>query len=585
MEKSITTLEKSKVSVKGAIWSLNEVPEKEILFIKQKFGLSSIVASVLYNRVETEDDISAFLDPKLRNTLPDPFSLLGVAQAVERILEAIKKNEKIVIYGDYDVDGATSSALIKNYLRNIGKEVSIYIPDRITEGYGPNSTAFTKLREEGYTLCITVDCGILAHKEIESANSIGLDIIVVDHHISTDVIPPAVAVINPNRIDQPHIRHTENLAAVGVSFLLIIGLNATLRATGFFDGIRDEPNLINYLDLVALGTVCDIVKLTGINRALVKQGLKVIDQKKNLGLSILIHELEIYTKLDVYHLGYIIGPHINAGGRISKSSLGSTLLSTNDVSEATEIARILRALNLRRKEIEKTALQEAITQIENTNRKVIMVASKNWHQGIIGIVASRIKDRYHLPTIIVSIDNNIGKASARSIKNANIGTAVIAAKEKGLIIEGGGHRMAAGFSCEIGKIPEIQQFFEEHFKNIDIQETVHVDGELYVDTITYDLYEELKVLAPCGPGNPEPRFVLTSVRVVTSKIIGEDGHIACTLRDIRTYKTIRGIAFHPNSKLTEAILNCEATRFLVKVKLENWQSVSKPQVIIEDAWI
>ncbi|ABD45889.1 single-stranded-DNA-specific exonuclease RecJ [Neorickettsia sennetsu] len=569
-------------SIKGSVWIHNYVPPKELLFLRQKFGLSLTVASVLYNRVGADDDIATFLDPKLKHTLPDPFSLLGMKEGIERILRAISEDEKIVIYGDYDVDGATSSALLKNYFREIGKKVDIYIPDRITEGYGPNKVAFTQLKKEGYTLCITVDCGILAHAEIEAANTIGLDIIVVDHHISTDVIPPATAVINPNRIDQPNVINTEHLAAVGVSFLLLIGLNVVLRAKGFFDN-KKEPNLINYLDLVALGTVCDVVRLTGINRAFVKQGLKVIDQRKNLGLSILTKELKLFSTLEAYHLGYVIGPHINAGGRISQSSLGSRLLSTQNPAEAEEIATTLCVLNLKRKEIERAALQEVITQVEKTSKKVILAASANWHQGIIGIVASRIKDRYHLPTIILSIDGNIAKASARSIRDANIGMAVIAAKESGLIIEGGGHKMAAGFSCETRKIPAIRDFFEEYFKDVNTQETIHIDSELYIDTITSDLCDDLKILAPHGAGNPEPKFVLKDVRVVTSKIIGEDGHIACTLRDVRTHTVIRGIAFRADPILKEAILNCEVTNFLVKIKADSLGYSNKPQVIIEDA--
>ncbi|WP_448605738.1 single-stranded-DNA-specific exonuclease RecJ [Neorickettsia risticii] len=569
-------------SIKGSVWIHNHVPSKELLFLRQKFGLSLTVASVLYNRVGADDDIATFLNPKLKHTLPDPFSLLGMKEGIERILRAISEDEKIVIYGDYDVDGATSSALLKNYFREIGKKVDIYIPDRITEGYGPNKAAFMQLKKEGYTLCITVDCGILAHAEIEVANTIGLDIIVVDHHISADVIPPATAVINPNRIDQPNVAYTEHLAAVGVSFLLLIGLNVVLRAKGFFDN-KKEPNLINYLDLVALGTVCDVVRLTGINRAFVKQGLKVIDQRKNLGLSILTKELKLFSTLEAYHLGYVIGPHINAGGRISQSSLGSRLLSTQNPAEAEEIATTLCVLNLKRKEIERAALQGVITQVEKTSKKIILAASANWHQGIIGIVASRIKDLYHLPTIILSIDGNIAKASARSIKGANIGMAVIAAKESGLIIEGGGHKMAAGFSCETEKIPAIREFFEEYFKEVDTQESIHIDSELYIDTITSDLCDDLKILAPHGSGNPEPKFVLKDVRVVTSRVIGEDGHIACTLRDVRTHTVIRGIAFRADPILKEAILNCEVTNFLVKIKADNLGYSNKPQVIIEDA--
>jgi single-stranded-DNA-specific exonuclease len=572
-----------KKSVSNAKWVKQDISKKDLLFIQQKYGVCEIVAAALCKRVDNLDCLQDFLSPKLKNLLPDPFLLLDMKAATQRIKAAIQSGEKIVIYGDYDVDGATSSALFKNYFAQIGVQVDIYIPDRILEGYGPNKQAFLNLAQSGYTLCITVDCGIVAHAEIEFAQQNGLDVIVVDHHISTDKMPSAVAVVNPNRIDQSQILHTESLAAVGVSFLVLIALNVVLRYSGFFqENAIKEPNLIQFLDVVALGTVCDIVKLTGINRAFVFQGLKVIKKNKNLGLATLIAELGIFDEISAYHLGYIIGPHINAGGRISKSSLGSQLLCTKCSQEAKKIAHQLIALNIKRKEIEDQALGQALLQVESVEDKFVMVSSDQWHQGIIGIVASRLKDHFYLPTFVISCGQSVAKASARSIKGTNLGAVVIIAKSEKIIIEGGGHKMAAGFSVENAKLLELRQFFKKQFANINTERIIEFDAQIKLWEITQTLCSQLEVLEPHGVGNPEPKFVISDFSIAYSRVI-KDQHVSCVLVDNATGAKKNAIAFRAmQSGLGKILIDGVAKKILAKIKLNHWNGRQDVQIIIDD---
>lgn len=580
----------TQTTVCGAKLSLLTIDYKTRLFFEQKFGLSAILASVLYNRKYNESSIENFLSPRIKNSLPDPFLLLGMKEAIARIIYAIDNQEKIVVYGDYDVDGATSSALLKNYFKELGVIVDIYIPDRIEEGYGPNSQAFLKLKQASYSLCITVDCGIVAFNEIKFAKENGLDIIIIDHHISAETLPEAVAIVNPNRIDQEYISGTENLAAVSVSFLVIIALTKQLKENNFFQG-QLIPDLMEFLDLVALGTVCDIVKLTEINRALVATGLKIIKKKKNLGLRALIEQLGIKGELTAYTLGYIIGPHINAGGRISKSSLGSRLLSSNDEEEALEIALQLKVLNIKRKEIEKAAFEEALQQVICVKQKFVMVQSSNWHPGVIGIVASRLKEHFHLPTIVISSaqsSSNIGKASCRSIAGTNLGAAVLEAKIAGLIIEGGGHKMAAGFSVELNKIKDLTLFFKEKFLPINTERTIKIDDEITLAAITIEFCQELEKLQPFGMGNSEPIFLLKNIKIINPSIIKEE-HISCLIYDSLTNKSMRAVAFKAaNNSLGQHLINPygtnkSITKLIIKVKPGYWQGRLKAEIIIEDA--
>ncbi|OEY86531.1 single-stranded-DNA-specific exonuclease RecJ [Wolbachia pipientis] len=566
-------------SITNTLWQLQDANSRQVLALVQKFELPEIVARILVTRGINVENASDFLYPLIKSLLPDPFSLLDMDKAVDRIILAITNNEKIAIFGDYDVDGATSAALIHRYLKEIGINSTIYIPDRIDEGYGLNTAALLKLKKQEVGLCISVDCGTIAYQPIDDAKSFGLDIIVVDHHISMESLPNAVAVINPNRFDEnfPY----NNLAAVGVSFLLIVAFNKILREKGFFIS-KKEPNLFDLLDLVALGTVCDVMQITGLNRALVSQGLKVMSARKNVGLRILFDNLRILEKPSVAHLGFSIGPCINAGGRVGEASLGARLLSTCNEEEAYQIALKLINFNNARKVLENEALSEALLQVEQSvtlNTKFIMV-SGNWHQGIIGIIASRLKEQSHLPTIVISLNNGIGKASCRSVPGIDIGAAVLSAKFMDLIIEGGGHSMAAGFSIKDHKIRDLHDFFAERFADFVKEKMIKVDGIITVKSVNLSLWNQLRRLEPFGVGHPEPRFIIQGVRIINPEIIGTN-HIKCLITDGNT--TARAIAFRSvNTKLSSAIMQSGVKTILGRISVNYWNGREFVQFVIED---
>lgn len=571
--------ELEKRSVTNALWKLQEANQREVLTLTQRFELPEILARILVTRDINIENASDFLYPLIRSLLPDPFHLLDMDKAVFRIIKAINNNENIAIFGDYDVDGATSSALINRYLAAIGTPSIIYIPDRIDEGYGLNTDALLQLKKSGIDLCISVDCGTLAYQPIDDAKSFGLDIIVVDHHLGTEKLPNAVAIVNPNRLDESSSYN--NLAAVGVSFLLVVALNKSLREQGFFAN-KKEPDLFDLLDLVALGTVCDIMQITGLNRAFVAQGLKVMSARKNIGLRVLFDALGILEKPSVSRLGFGIGPCINAGGRIGEASLGARLLSTNDEEEAHLIALKLIDLNNARKVLENEALVEATGKAEMSAKlgaSFIMV-SGNWHQGIIGIIASRLKDQFHLPTIVISLNNGVGKASCRSISGIDIGAAVLSAKFVNLIIEGGGHNMAAGFSIAEDKINDLHDFFAERFSNSINEKTLKADGIVTVKAINLSLWNQLQRLEPFGAGNPEPRFIIQGAKIRKPEVIGTD-HIKCFIADDNVM--VRAIAFRSvNTELGSAIMSGNIKAILGKISMNYWNGNEFIQFLIED---
>ncbi|WCR58103.1 single-stranded-DNA-specific exonuclease RecJ [Wolbachia endosymbiont of Ctenocephalides felis wCfeJ] len=572
-------LDIEKRSITNALWKLQEADQREVLTLTQRFELPEILARALVNRGVNVESAGSFLYPLIRSLLPDPFHLLDMDKAVCRIIRAISNNENIAIFGDYDVDGATSSALINRYLRMIGVHSIIYIPDRVDEGYGLNVDALLQLKKKGIDLCISVDCGTLAYQPIEEAKGFGLDIIVIDHHLGTEKLPSAVAVVNPNRLDEssPYI----SLAAVGVSFLLVVALNKSLREQGFFTN-RKEPDLFNLLDLVALGTVCDVMQITGLNRAFVSQGLKVMSARKNVGLRVLSDALGILEKPSVSRLGFNIGPCINSGGRIGEASLGARLLSTDNEEEAYSIALKLIDLNNARKMLENEAFLEAATQVKKSTQsgaKFIMV-SGNWHQGIIGIIASRLKEQFHLPTIVISLSNGIGKASCRSIPGVDIGAAVLSAKLTNLITEGGGHSMAAGFSVEENKINHLYDFFTERFTNSTNDKALKADGMVTVKAINLSLWNQLQRLEPFGVGNPEPRFIIRGAKIRKPEIVGVD-HIKCIIAD--NDAMVRAIAFRSaNTHLGSAIMQGNIEAILGKISMNYWNGNEFVQFLIED---
>ena len=516
------------------------------------------------------------------------------------MVKAIRDKKKITIFADYDVDGATSAASLKRFFDEIGVDTSIYIPDRILEGYGPNSQALLTLKKAGTDLVITLDCGTVAFKPLEDAAAANLDVIVIDHHLGVLEKPQSIAVINPNLLDEkfPH----KNLCAAGVTFLFIVAINKKLREENFY-AQKKEPNLLNLLDLVALGTVCDVMSLTGLNRAFVAAGLKILKQRKNLGLREICDLAGLNEEPNAYHLGFIIGPRINAGGRVGKSNLGATILSSDDEEQAKTIAQQLESLNKQRKEIEAQVLEEAIKSLESgvggfsKNDPIIFAVSKNWHQGVIGIVASRLKDLYNKPVAVIALDEEKGKASCRSINGIDFGAEILKARLNGLLIEGGGHAMAGGFSVKPEKIADLHKFFCENLgekvAEISAQKNAYYDIALDLNQINIELLKELAKLEPFGVGNMRPKFLLRDVVKVKANLIGQTAeHISC----IFSAKTVVGfqgqiqaIAFRSNNTaLGEVLLNQKFNKplnLIGTLNINSWMGVEKVQMIIEDVLI
>ena len=513
---------------------------------------------------------------------------------VERIIKSINENEKIVIFGDYDVDGATSSALLARYFNSIKCNFDIYIPDRIKEGYGPNLDAFKKLHARGASLVITVDCGTTAFQPINFASEIGLDTIIVDHHIAEMNLPNAVAVINPNRLDD-QITHKQ-LAAVGVAFLLLVAVNRKLRENGFFSQGQNiiEPNLLELLDIVALGTVADMVPLTGSNRALVIQGLKVMARRKNIGLTALADISGIDEKPNTYHLGFLLGPRVNAGGRVGESYLGAELLSTSSKDRAREIAKQLNEYNSERKEIEEAVFQEAKSLVEkkmgdNAYRSVVFVSGKGWHKGVIGIIASRLKEHYNLPTCVLTETEGVATGSGRSISGVDLGSCIIAARQSGIIAHGGGHAMAAGFSLVADQLDVFENFLSERIRKQILEEnivpTLRVDGLMSIAGATMNLVEFLHLMSPFGTGNPEPRLVFSGVRIAKSNVVGND-LVRCFLSSVDSENWLQAIAFRcVDKKLGMELLNHNGIPLNIAGRLRenNWNGNSTVQLLIDDA--
>jgi single-stranded-DNA-specific exonuclease len=512
-------------------------------------------------------------------------------RAVERIIAALEAGQQLAIFGDYDVDGATSAALLIRYLRSVGaKPVRLYVPDRLAEGYGPNGPAMHLLKSEGVDLVITVDCGITAFAPLQAAADIGLDVVVVDHHMAEPGLPKAAAVINPNRLDEaPGLGQ---LAAVGVTYLLVVALNRALRKRGWFDVHRPEPDLLQWLDLVALGTVCDVVPLTGLNRALVAQGLKVMGQRRNIGINALSDVAKVTERPGTYHAGFLFGPRVNAGGRVGAADLGATLLSGDDPLQAGELARHLDALNSERRAIEAEVLAQAIASAEKLaagNPHLLVVAEHGWHPGVIGIVAGRLKDRYQRPVCVVALgENGIGKGSGRSVAGLHLGNAIIAAREAGIIERGGGHAMAAGFEVAEDRLAELAAFIATRFtgdlNGNPLVPLLQIDGVLQPRAATPDFVTLLERIGPFGSGNPEPRFVLPDARIAFADVVGTS-HVRCQIQGADGTR-IKAIAFRvAEEPLGQTLLRSRgATLHLAgNLRTDRWQGREEVQFQIEDA--
>lgn len=591
-------MKQNETSLLGFNYSQKNFDERLALTIKQKHDLPEVICNLLAGRGLSCDEVGEFLDPKLKTSLPNPFDLLDMDLAVDFVVKAILQNKKITIFADYDVDGATSSASLKRFFASIGVAADIYIPDRILEGYGPNVEALLNLKKKGTDLVITLDCGTVAFEPLEAAKKAGLDVIVIDHHIGAMQKPDAIAVINPNRIDEkfPH----KNLCAAGVCFLFIVAINKKLRELNFYQS-KKEPNLMNLLDLVALGTVCDVMSLTGVNRALVAQGLKILKQRKNPGLRKICDLAGIDSEPSSYHFGFVIGPRINAGGRVGKSDLGARILSSENDSEIEKIAQQLEEFNIQRKDIEAQVLEESIALLE-TNKgqfkstdSVIFAAGKNWHPGVIGIVASRLKDKFNKPTAVIAIDENgKGKASCRSINGIDFGAQILNARANDLVIEGGGHAMAGGFSVDENKINELHQFFcQKMAKDVEIlgaQRNKDFDIALELPQINLDLLKDILALEPFGVGNAKPTFLVKNLQKLNAKIIGKTGeHISCNFSckgALGFSGNLQAVAFKAaENEIGQLLLDQKYKKplnVIGSLNINSWMGVEKVQLIIED---
>jgi single-stranded-DNA-specific exonuclease len=576
-------------SVTGRRWVLRQSNERAALALSQRFAIPEIVGRVMAARGIDLDGAEQFLDPTLRDALPDPASLIGMDVAAERLAAAVREEEPLAIFGDYDVDGATSSALLARFLSAVGVSARVYIPDRIVEGYGPTTPAMLRLRAEGIKLVITVDCGTTAFEPLEAAGEAGLDVVIVDHHVAEPALPRAISVVNPNRLDDTSGQGA--LAAVGVCFLYAIATNRVLRESGWYEKQeRKEPDLLALLDLVALGTVCDVVPLIGVNRAYVKQGLKVMARRCNLGLVALADVARVDSKLSEYHAGFLLGPRVNAGGRVGESPLGAQLLMTENGTEAMEIARRLDVYNTERKEIEARVQEEAMQQVETSDLSaaMILVAGEGWHPGVIGIVAGRLKERFNRPALVIGLDGDTGKGSGRSVEGVDLGSIVIAARQAGLLLSGGGHKMAAGLTVERGKLEELCAFMDERvaedvFSNV-VMPTLRIDGAMALSGVKPEFVAALEKLAPFGSGNAEPRFVFTSVRVTKADVVGAN-HVRCFLTDSSGGR-LKAIAFRAvGEPLGDALLDKSGLglKLAGKLRPDNWQGKSDVQFIIDDA--
>lgn len=556
-------------------------------------GLDDIVTQLLLSRGVARDDLARHRNPTLREFLPDPSMFRDMDAAAERLAQAILFAEQVTIYGDYDVDGATSAALLLRLLRALGHDAGYYIPDRLLEGYGPSGEALVRLAQEGSSLIVTVDCGAMAHDALAQARDAGVDVIVVDHHKCSAELPQATALVNPNRLDESDEAAAHgHLAAVGVAFLLAIATVRALRARNYFES-RPEPDLFALLDLVALGTVADVAALHGLNRAMVSQGLKVMARRENVGMAALIDASRLNRAPICSDLGFALGPRINAGGRVGESTLGVRLLTTQDAEEAHAIAAQLSALNEERRAIEAAVQEAAEAQLDaQHNRAVTLVSGAGWHPGVIGIVAGRIKEKTGRPALVIALEEDgagHGKGSGRSIAGVDLGAAIIAAREHGLLVAGGGHAMAAGLTVSADRLEALHDWLDERLATsvsaATARQAMLLDISVAPGGLTPELVETLEAAGPYGVGWPRPRIAVGPVRIVKSDVVGKD-HVRLIVRggDGASFKAV---AFRSaQSEMGQALLHGPRDRPLWLAgqgRIDDWSSRRQAELHVEDA--
>lgn len=581
-------------SVTDRMWVARPAEYRIVQAISQNHDLPEIVARVVAGRGVSIDDAPVFLNPTLKETLPDPSLFKDMDKACERIVDAIISEEKVAVFGDYDVDGATSAAIFKRFFMALGQDLTTYIPDRMTEGYGPNRKALLELKAAGHKLAITVDCGIVSFDPLDAATEAGLDIIVLDHHQAEARLPDVVAVVNPNRLDEEP--GYGQLAAIGVSFITIVGINRGLRKRGWYKekGIK-EPDIIQWLDLVALGTICDVVPLVGVNRALVSQGLKIMAERRNIGLKALGDVAGINEAPGTYHAGFLLGPRVNAGGRVGRSEAGTILLSTEDDEEAMNIASELNTYNAERQAIEAMVLEDAMNNVKNKIGvdglvpPVIIAANIGWHPGVIGIVAGRLKEHFNRPTLVIAIDDEgDAKGSGRSIMGVDLGAAVTAARQAKILSAGGGHAMAAGLSLRADNIDTLEDFLTERLASkveYAIQSLLlKLDGVLSLSAVEPELVHMLDRIGPYGQGNAQPRFAFADCFVSYVDIVGKD-HVKVSLRG-PDGSSVKAMAFRAADKPLGRLLiesRGKTIKIAGTVRNNHWNGRTSAEIFIDDA--
>ena len=571
-------------SVTGQPWRWRRPPDDSL-------AMDALIDELLLARGVAREDLARHRDPRIRDFLPDPSCFADMDKGARRLADAVQSGETIAIFGDYDVDGATSAALLTLLLRRLNAEPIVYIPDRLMEGYGPSGKALLELKARGASVVVCVDCGAQAFDALEEAKAAGLDVVVVDHHQCASLLPVAFALINPNRLDESEDGAAHgHLAAVGMAFLLGVALIRELRGRGAFEALA-EPKILDLLDLVALGTVADVARLRSLNRAFVAQGLRVMAARQNIGLAALAEAARLVKPPSCRDLGFALGPRINAGGRVGKSDLGVRLLTSTDPEEARAIAAELDRLNEERRAIEMLVCEQAEAQAEKLNgASVITVMSGGWHQGVIGIVAGRLKERFGRPAIVIAeCEDGTGKGSGRSISGVDLGAAVLAAKDSGLLVAGGGHAMAAGLTLPPGGLEQFRKFIDERLA-ADVEKArgdkaLLLDALLAPGGVAGELCDALDTAGPYGAGWPSPRVAAGPVRLMKTSIVG-DGHvrgIACG----DDGKSFKWIAFRSaSSELGQALLSSPGDKrwwLAGSIRRDEWNGGNAAEMHVEDA--
>jgi len=580
-------------SVCGRAWKdrLDARGQARALMIAQRHGLPELLARILAGRGVEPDDVEAFLDPTIKRLMPDPHTLTDMERAAERLAYAVTRGESVAIFGDYDVDGATASALLAGYLRACGLDPVVHIPDRIFEGYGPNVDAIRSFAERGVKLLVTVDCGTTSHEPLAEAKKLGLDVIVLDHHQADEELPPAFAVVNPNRADD--LSGLGHLAAVGIVFLALVALTRTLREQNFWSGTRPVPDLLSLLHLVALGTVADVVPLKGLNRAFVAKGLIALRRREHIGQTALMDAARLSGPPEPWHLGFMLGPRINAGGRIGRADLGVRLLLEEDPTEAARIAAELDRLNRERQLIEQQTLAQAEAEalaalgVEEKGA-VVVTAGQGWHPGVVGLVAARLKERYGRPAFAIAMEaGGIGTGSGRSIPGVDLGATVRRAVHEGLLVKGGGHAMAAGITLKKDALGAFRGFLEESLtasvEQARRDSSLKIDGAVSAGGFNLQLADMLNRAGPYGAGNPEPVLALPAHVIAYADKVGEN-HVRARFRS-GDGKFVNAIAFRSAGQpLGNALLDNRGRAVHVAgcLTVDRWQGEERVQMRVID---